>query len=540
MANLSGICRMQVLVLAVLTVLWAPTGAVAGAEHAAMVIDANTGKVLHSEAADEPRYPASLTKMMTLYLAFELIERGRLSYSDKLRISAQAATQPPSKLELEVGDEITVRDAVSALVTKSANDIAVALAEKIAGSEANFARLMSRKAAELGMSRTVFRNASGLPNSEQVTTARDMLTLALRLHDDFPVHYRVFATQRFAYRGKSYRTHNTLLVHYRGTEGIKTGYTRASGFNLVASVKRDGRHLVAAVFGGRTAGKRNSEMRRILDKSFAKASTRKTRRPAPALVASPRPAPKPARVSRAPTAPPPVPQQAPEAVPAAQPPPGPSIEIARVRTIGIAEQLAGGDSAIATQNQGAVVPAATEATPPGPAPVSERPAGFRPDADTTSGAAPAGGSTGYVPGRPPSTLHEQLSRLLAAHNPEGTMPQAPTPAMRGSVSDTPPAASPSSRRERRSGAEPRPSKGGGYMIQVGAYATAAEAARQLDLARAQAQGRLSDARALTEPVQTGDGRLYRARFAGLGSGEATETCLALRRQAIDCFVARAP
>lgn len=283
------------------------------AEQSAMVIDANTGKVLYSSKGDEQRYPASLTKMMTLYMAFELIEKGRLKYDDKISISAQAATQPPSKLGLDAGDTISVRNAVLALVTKSANDIAVAVAEHIAGSEANFARLMTRKAREIGMSKTTFRNASGLPDSEQVTTARDMITLALRLQDEFPEHYKLFATERFSFAGSNYRNHNTLLRSYRGTDGVKTGYTRASGFNLVSSVHRGSKHLVAAVFGGKTSGQRNATMHSILDRTFIKAATRRTRPriEQPQLIAKPKSVDRPIKSALAPTKAPPLPRPAP-------------------------------------------------------------------------------------------------------------------------------------------------------------------------------------------------------------------------------------
>jgi D-alanyl-D-alanine carboxypeptidase len=176
-------------------------------------------------------------------------------------------------LELEPGEELTVLDAIKALVTKSANDVAVALAQQIAGSEVNFARLMTRKAREIGMAHTTFRNASGLPDPEQVTTPRDMLTLALHLQDDFPRHYTLFATRTFTYAGHTHRNHNTLLTRYRGTDGIKTGYTRASGFNLISSVRRDGKHVVGAVFGGETARSRNVRMQSLLNAALAKAST---------------------------------------------------------------------------------------------------------------------------------------------------------------------------------------------------------------------------------------------------------------------------
>ena len=255
-----------------------------------MAIDANTGSVLHNQAGDEPRYPASLTKMMTLYMTFELIELGRLSETSTIKMTQEGADAAPSKLEVKPGTEITVLDAMKALVTKSANDVAIALAQHIAGTEQNFARLMTRKAHDIGMTSTTFKNASGLPDPEQTTTARDMLTLALHLRDDFPRHYELFSTRVFNYGGDSYHNHNGLLGRYRGTDGIKTGYTQLSGFNLVASVNRDGKRVVAAIFGGRTARVRDNMMEQVLNKALAKASTKVTRKPS--LVArAPQPVP---------------------------------------------------------------------------------------------------------------------------------------------------------------------------------------------------------------------------------------------------------
>lgn len=273
------------------------TPAHAAPRQASMVIDANTGAVLHNKSGDAACYPASLTKMMTLYMTFELIEQGRMSYATKIKMSETAAAAPPSKLKLKPGDELTVLDAIKALVTKSANNVAVALAEHIGGSEENFARLMTKRARQLGMTSTVFKNASGLPNREQKTTARDMLKLAMHLQDHFPQHYKLFSIRHFTYRGRRYRNHNALLRRFRGTDGIKTGYTRASGFNLVANVRRDGKHVVAVVFGGKSARVRNAKMRSILTKALAKASRKKTRKPV--LVArakSPTP-PRPVRAS---------------------------------------------------------------------------------------------------------------------------------------------------------------------------------------------------------------------------------------------------
>lgn len=293
-----------------LVALAASHGAQAGGKKsAALVLDANTGAVLYSEDGDAPRHPASLTKMMTLYLTFETIESGRLSMSDRVVMSARAAGQAPSKLDMDAGDSLTVSQAIQALITKSANDVATALAEKIGGTEANFAKLMNKRAREIGMRNTHFENASGLPNDEQLTTARDMVTLGLRLQDDFPTYYTLFKTSAFTFQGKTYRNHNTLLRTYQGIDGIKTGYTRASGFNLVSSVRRGNRHVVAAVFGGASAAKRNAEMRRLLSRGLARASTERTRKPRPMLVAKlktpprlaqrPRPAVQPAKLAMA-------------------------------------------------------------------------------------------------------------------------------------------------------------------------------------------------------------------------------------------------
>ena len=218
--------------------LAAPAYAQVNGRHAVLIVDANTGRVIYQSSADELRYPASLAKLMTLYIVFELIEQGRLSYGTKIRFSANAVAAQPTKLDVEEGTEITLLDAIKALITKSCNDVAVALAEHIAGSETRFAQMMTQKARQLGMQATTFQNASGLPDPEQVTTARDMVTLALRLQDNFPRHYPLFATRTFTYNGETYRNHNTMLFNYEGSDGLKTGYTRASGFNLVASVRR--------------------------------------------------------------------------------------------------------------------------------------------------------------------------------------------------------------------------------------------------------------------------------------------------------------
>jgi len=238
---------------------------------AAMVIDGYTGKVLYAENADKPRFPASVTKVMTLYLLFEALREGDMRLDTQLKVSASASAQAPSKLGLEPGSTIAVRDAMYALVTKSANDAAAVIAENIAGSEPAFARMMTLKARSLGMTKTTFRNASGLPDPNQTTTAQDLVTLGRRIISDFPEQSKIFSTRFFQYGKARHKNHNGLLFSYAGTEGLKTGYTRDSGFNLLTSCKRQDKHLIAVVLGGRSSGHRNARMRGLLDSAWRRA-----------------------------------------------------------------------------------------------------------------------------------------------------------------------------------------------------------------------------------------------------------------------------
>lgn len=251
---------------------WAKPRAKRPAPHsptvASIVIDGSTGELLHAANPDAQTYPASLTKMMTLYMTFEALRAKKITLNTRLPVSKAAASQAPSKLYLEPGETITVEDAILALTTKSANDVAVVLAEALGGTESSFAQLMTRKAAKLGMTRTVFRNASGLPNRAQVTTARDQVILAQALYRDFPNHYHYFSQQSFDYKGQQIASHNRLLGRYEGADGLKTGYIRDSGFNLAASAERDGRRLFAVVLGGTSSYARDVQMMHLLDKGF--------------------------------------------------------------------------------------------------------------------------------------------------------------------------------------------------------------------------------------------------------------------------------
>lgn len=523
----------------------------AASKSAVLVIDANSGRTLHESAADEIRYPASLTKMMTLYVVFELIEQGRLSYQTKIKISATAAAAQPTKLGLDEGEEIALVDAMKVLITKSANDIAIAIGEHVAGSEEKFARLMTLKARQIGMANSTFRNASGLPDEAQVTTARDMATLALRLQDDFPQHYSLFGTRTFSYKGETFANHNTMLFHYDGTDGIKTGYTRASGFNLVASVKRGHKHVIGVIFGGASAASRNTAMRTFLNMGLVKASSEKTRKPAtPLLIAQAKPAD--VRVAAAPVrkkAEPPAPvavRKSPVAVAAAPPPavlpplretvadeppaaasPATSmpIAIARVRPVLVGPRAAGGPVETASieallEERPAPVTAIRQASPE----MAE--AGMAPFASASAGGSPASFLPGPAAPRPqlgaaPSSLEQQAARLAQG---QGSVPPSlPTP--RAAAPQWPVTV-----------AAVRPTGNGAFQVQIGAFQTAAEAERQLAAVRQKAPAVLGKAAAITQTFQQGDKLFYRARYAGFDSAAAAGACTELKRLNIACIV----
>lgn len=537
----------------------------AARKSAVLVVDGNTGRVLHHSAADELRYPASLTKMMTLYLVFEGIEQGRLSYQTRIKFSANAAATPPSKLDLAEGEEMLLLDAVKILITKSANDVAIAVAEHIAGSEERFARLMTQKARQIGMAATTFRNASGLPDPSQLTTARDMITLALRLQDDFPRHYPLFATRAATYKGEEFRNHNTMLGSYEGTDGLKTGYTRASGFNLVASVRRGKKHVVGVVFGGASAEARNTAMRTFLNMGLVKASNERTRQPAAVLVArAPRPAPErriaavpqPEHVARPPvravTAPAPTPaaasprpaeapalETAPQTAPQAAPAPAPPIAIARVRTVLVTPRPAGANAGGA--------PPAEPAKPTPQADAGPRPAAREPPEP----AAPTMRSWATAAALAPRTTP------AAAEQPLPPVTEAPAPPARGAAPSTleqqaanlargapaqppPPAAWPPAVPQPSpvTAALPTPARGP-FQIQIGAFLSQAEAERRLAAAREHAGALLARGAPVTQPVQQGDKKLYRARYSGLDSASANKACSELKRHKIDCLVMKA-
>lgn len=251
----------------------ASTATVARADnYAHLVIDATTGNVLEAQNADALRHPASLTKMMTVYIVFEAIRNGRLTWDQRIRVSETAASRIPTKLYAPAGSTITVREAVLGMIVLSANDAATAVAEEFSGNEAAFGELMTRQARQLGMSSTVFTNASGLPSRAQVTTARDMSVLAIALQRDFPEFYQLFSHTSMTFAGRTRYGHNRLMSRYEGMDGMKTGYTNWSGFNIVSAVSNGNRRVIGVVMGGATAQSRDNRMAELLDRAIPRAS----------------------------------------------------------------------------------------------------------------------------------------------------------------------------------------------------------------------------------------------------------------------------
>jgi D-alanyl-D-alanine carboxypeptidase len=506
--------------------------------YAAIVVDANSGSVLHSANADAIRHPASLTKIMTLYMLFERLESGKLSLDSQLRVSEHAADQSPTKLGLREGSTISVEDAIKGLITRSANDAAVVVAENLAGSEEEFARQMTRKARALGMSNTTYRNASGLPDSAQVTTASDQATLGRAIQERFPRYYKYFSTRTFTFRGQRIGNHNRLLGQIEGVDGIKTGYIRASGFNLVTSVKRDGRHVVAVVLGGTSAGARDSRMRQLLAQHVKNASTRKT---APMIAEAP------ARDTAAPqartatsrtetAAPNRFEMASSTTTPAREAPRGfapaagsdEPIRPVAVRTVSVkpAAPVKGAKSVPAPMPTPTTVVAA--ATPAAPQPEPEAPATVRAEAPPPAPAPARAGFLGVLPA-PKRTA----SVSDAVHIPTPAPAYAPEPireppqreAAVQPAAPTAPAVPTSRPAQTRSG----------WVIQVGAYPAESEAKERLALAKSKASRLLASASPFTETVQRGETTLYRARFAGLEREQAEAACKFLKRNDVDCL-----
>lgn len=513
---------------------------------ASIVVDGNSGSVLQAASPDALRHPASLTKVMTLYLLFERLEAGRLKLDSALKISEHASDQAPTKLGLKPGQTISVEDAIKGIVTKSANDAAVAVAENLGGDEDGFAKLMTQKAHALGMSHTIYVNASGLPDDDQVTTARDQTILGRAIQERFPHYYRYFSTESFVYHGEAMRNHNHLLGAVDGVDGIKTGFTRASGFNLLTSLHRDGRYLVAVVMGGPSASERDERMRELVSAHIKEAAVRRTapmiaeaaERREEASVRSPA-----ARTDRTATA-------------SVEPSLAPSVAPSTASRMG-----AGSNDPIrpllvkTISYRTAPVQTASLAPMPALVPVAATAAAPQPNAV----AAPA------VPAQAGTRASSQARTEIAAAAPNVDLkvaqaePSVPAPAAGEPASlksvEAPPAQS-QPVQMRPAQIEPAPIEThiaaanvqtppaysappahahSGWLIQIGAFDDEDQARQHLSAAQIKVHAPLAAKDPFTERVQKGDKALYRARFAGFDKSTAEAACRALKRSDFECM-----
>jgi D-alanyl-D-alanine carboxypeptidase len=522
----------------------APIGATA-----AIVVDGASGRMIYGLNENAPRHPASVTKVMTLYLLFEQLEKGRFSLNDEIEVSAHAAAQAPSKLGLRPGQSIRIEDAIKAICTKSANDIAVAVAEAIGGTESEFAEQMTRKAYSLGMNHTFYRNASGLPNPEQITTAADLAVLGRSIQERFPRYYRYFSMHEFAYHGQRIHNHNHLMDRVEGMDGIKTGYTAASGFNLLSSVKRDGHYIVSVVMGGKSARSRDNYMEALIEKYIdeggsARGATRVAEQEEPAREEpvrqariEPKNAPEPERkpvvltpasVSASSDAPArlpiaavsPDPRPRPAYVSAAQP--ARESEETRLPTATIAHHASatdGSTSAQAHESAGAVTPAGRWIAGPVGRDALRAAVRFQP-----SGKAEAKSET-----KSEAKLDNRIE-VKPPVRPE--LKQEARLETRAVVKSDESASSGSKQ------ALPTKPPVPGWMIQIGATDDADKAAALLSKAKAQRGALLASAKPYTEKVSKGGGTIYRARFAGLEESSAEAACKALKTSGFNCFTTR--
>jgi len=491
--RLAMVLRFALVTMLAAGVLAAATAqpAEANRKYASIVIDAKTGTVYYARSADSRRYPASLTKVMTLYMLFDALERGEVTMDTKMTVSKRAAGQAPSKLRLKAGSTIMVKDAIGALVVKSANDVATVVGEHLAGTEWEFAKTMTRVArTKLGMTSTRFYNASGLPHRHKRTTARDMAQLGRAIYEDFPQYRHFFKMDKFRWNGRTYTSHNNLLGKYKGADGIKTGYTRASGFNLISSVDRGDTHLIAVVLGGRTARRRDKDMERILDLTFRRLK-KDPHFMSRVFAATPTPKVKPSALA-APT------------ITLAEATPTPKPGRAAVETA-----LDDGAQTSETKPETAAAPALSPNATPAQIAALQEPVVEDGDMLAMRRSLVAGSAVG-VPGREGiMTTVARLSRSAGAPSPDVGLLSADEIAQ-GDVEI-------------------------GVGIQIGAFSKPATADEQLRQAVRLSGGVLSWGHAAIIPVQTSGGTLYRARFGPLSADQAAEACASLGAQGVDCL-----
>jgi D-alanyl-D-alanine carboxypeptidase len=543
-----------------------------------IVVDGNSGAVLEAANPDAPRHPASLTKVMTLYLLFERLDSGKMRLDTPLKVSQHAADQDPTKLGLKPGSTIAVEDAIKGIVTRSANDAAVVIAENIGGDEDSFGKMMTQKAHALGMTRTTYINASGLPDDDQITTARDQALLGRAIQDRFPRYYKYFSTESFVFHGEAIRGHNHLLGSVEGVDGIKTGFTRASGFNLLTSVHRDGRFIVAVVMGGHSAFERDAHMRDLISEHIREAALNRT---APMIADSGES--QPVAFTRAPMISAPVMAHA-DPTPTAT---VPAAANANTRVAAASAAAAGtNDMRPAVGSNDPIrpllvhtvtfrtAPLQTAAMAPMPALVqvqSQQPAAQQMAAPVASPAAPPAPlqRAAQLPAPLPAPA-EQPRTIVASADPAAQLSapvQQPAPraevatvaapvavpaAIPAAVAAAVPAAQPVPAGPAFAEAAPQPAMSipvsvpsaaaihthGGWMIQIGAFDDEDQAKQHLSAAQVRVHTALAAADPFTEKVQKGDKALYRARFAGFDKTTAETACKELKRSDFECMALR--
>jgi D-alanyl-D-alanine carboxypeptidase len=479
--------------------------------YSSIVIDANSGAVMQATNADAPRHPASLTKIMTLYLLFERLEQGKIKLTTELPVSARAASQAPSKLDLKPGESVRVETAIRAIVTKSANDVAVIVAEALGGDEPAFARMMTAKARALGMTQTVYRNASGLPDDQQITSARDQAILGRAIQDRFPNYYHYFATRTFEYRGHAIRNHNHLLGVVDGIDGIKTGYIHDSGFNIVTSLHRANRHLVAVVFGGRSAQARDARVRSLLENNINIASIKRT---APPVV---------------------------EGWETAQARKDKDRQKDDDRTGSASVRVA----SAARSTSDAPLPGSTDPIKPNAVrtvtvhPGSLRTAALSPLPSDNRQLEPAAADSARATVTTITTVKSDQPPVAEPSDSVAPVPESP-------VAQADVAPPPTVKLASAAPNEPAPASAPqpvvksrtGWIIQIGALPDEKDAWQRLELAQGKLKGILGKTDPFTERVEKGEKVLFRARFAGLEKTQAEAACKHLKHSNIPCMLLR--
>ncbi len=504
--------------------------ATSNSRYAAIIMDAQTGRVINETNPDKKLYPASITKLMTIFLAFESVQRGRLYMDKYLTISTNATRQPPTKLGVRPGDHLTVKQAVLALITRSANDVAVVLAENIGGSEDGFARMMNARARSLGMNNTHFVNPNGLPNGAQTTTVRDIAILSRALMQYFPNQYPLFSTASFVYKREVITNHNHLMESFEGMDGLKTGFTNASGFNLAASAVRNNRRLIVIVFGGKSAASRDAHVAELFNKGFAMLSRGEQK----TQMAGNTP-----RVSTPGYTPPqaiqPV-QMDDQDDTIANPVANPETVTAEATTVETATDTTPDttfQAAVAsTTSQPATEPAAVvaHAAPPSQPPAATKTSRItpsRPAIEPVKTSRTTKAATGWVPdGGQPRTL-----QLPNSYQPpvSAIQPVQARTATRTTPSNMQAGVLPSSQPAQY---KPSTEASSGWGIQVGAYTDVAAGQQALALAQQQLGGLPAAAKGVIVPSTTPAGTIYRARILGLSSQAANQACARLN----DCMI----